>query len=123
MALPSSQLARPYYRVAFQRLDDAKVLLEAGRMSGAVYLAGYSGECMLKAWIVEATPKSKRRRCSPSFKAESHTTTIGCEHNSGAVSRPLFHLGFTGVFWQSRNGMLHSGMTLSLLRVKKPRAF
>ena len=38
-------------QLAQDRLDDAKVLLQAGRYSGAYYLAGYAVECGLKACI------------------------------------------------------------------------
>lgn len=33
------------------RIDEAKVLLDAGRFAGAYYLAGYAVECALKAVI------------------------------------------------------------------------
>jgi HEPN domain-containing protein len=39
-------------RLARDRLCDAKVLLAAGRWSGAYYLAGYAVECGLKSCII-----------------------------------------------------------------------
>ena len=36
------------------RLDDARALLDAGRTSGAYYLAGYAVECAVKAVITSA---------------------------------------------------------------------
>ena len=48
MALPSASEARPYYRAAKQRFEDARFLLEADRTTGAIYLAGYCVECMLR---------------------------------------------------------------------------
>jgi HEPN domain-containing protein len=33
------------------RLDEAKVLLDAGKWAGAYYLAGYAVECALKACV------------------------------------------------------------------------
>lgn len=39
-------------KAARHRLDDAKVLLAAGRWRGAMYLAGYSVECLLKTKLM-----------------------------------------------------------------------
>jgi hypothetical protein len=62
MALPQPTEARLYYRGAKQRYDDdAELFLEAGRTTGAVYLAGYTVECILKALIL-ASVASRRRR-------------------------------------------------------------
>lgn len=38
-------------KLAYERLDEAKILCEAGKYDGAFYLAGYSIELMLKAKI------------------------------------------------------------------------
>ena len=56
MAMPSSPHARRFYRVAKQRFDDALLLLEMERTTAAVYLAGYSVECMFKALILSVVP-------------------------------------------------------------------
>ncbi len=48
MAIPSSRNALLFYRAAFQRFDDARFLLDAERRTVAVYLAGYSVECISK---------------------------------------------------------------------------
>ena len=40
-----------FQRLADVRIDEAGVLLAAGRWSGAYYLAGYAVECALKACI------------------------------------------------------------------------
>ena len=42
-------------QLAEDRTIDAKALLDAGRWSGAYYLAGYSVECALKACIAKQT--------------------------------------------------------------------
>ena len=42
MAIPGYPEARLFYRCAFQRFDDAQVLLRADHTTGAVYLAGYA---------------------------------------------------------------------------------
>ena len=52
MALPNAVEARPFYRSAKQRFEDAQFLLEADRTTGAIYLAGYSEECILNALIL-----------------------------------------------------------------------
>ena len=49
MGLPKPIEARLYYRAAKQRFDDAQLLLGAGRTTAAIYLAGYTVECFLKA--------------------------------------------------------------------------
>jgi hypothetical protein len=46
MAVPASSEARLYYRCAFQRQEDAQILLRADRTTGAVYLAGYAIGCI-----------------------------------------------------------------------------
>jgi HEPN domain-containing protein len=61
MALPQPAEARLYYRAAKQRYDDAELLLAAGRTTGAVYLAGYTVECILKALILASAAPSLRR--------------------------------------------------------------
>jgi HEPN domain-containing protein len=40
-------------RLAKERINDARVLLAAGRWSGAYYVAGYAVECALKACIAK----------------------------------------------------------------------
>jgi HEPN domain-containing protein len=52
MAVPKSADARLYYRAAKQRYDDAEWLLEGNRTTAAVYLAGYTIECILKALLL-----------------------------------------------------------------------
>jgi len=60
MAIPSSIQARLYHRCAFGRYEDAQILLKADRTTGAVYLAGYGIECILKALILSAiSPKAE----------------------------------------------------------------
>jgi hypothetical protein len=52
MALPQSSEARRYYRAANQRFEDSQWLLRENRTTGAVYLAGYTVECILKALVL-----------------------------------------------------------------------
>jgi len=68
MGVPRSIEARIYYRCAFHRFEDALILLRADRTTGAVYLAGYSVECMLKALILSTVPAKKRLDVFQSFR-------------------------------------------------------
>src|SRR5437899_9599964 len=68
MALPQAGEARPYYQAAKQRFEDARFLLEADRTTGAIYLAGYCVECMLKALILATLAKGKRAEMLATFR-------------------------------------------------------
>jgi HEPN domain-containing protein len=68
MAVPISSEARLFYRCAIQRFDEAQILLEAARTTGAVYLAGYGIECILKALILSVVPSSKTDSVLQTFR-------------------------------------------------------
>lgn len=73
MALPHAREARAFYQAAKQRFEDARFLLENERTTGAIYLAGYSVECMLKALILSAVAKKQRAEVLQSFRgAKAH---------------------------------------------------
>ena len=73
MALPRSVEARQYYRCALQRFEDAEVLLRAAHTTGAVYLAGYAIECMLKALILDSLAPATRAAMLGKFRgARAH---------------------------------------------------
>jgi hypothetical protein len=73
MSLPRAVEARPFYQAAKQRFEDARFLLEAGRTTGAIYLAGYCVECMLKALILARVPRRRRQETLRSFRgARAH---------------------------------------------------
>ena len=73
MALPHVSEARPFYQSAKQRFEDAEFLLEAERTTGAIFLAGYSVECMLKALILSVVPPDRRSEMLDSFRgARAH---------------------------------------------------
>jgi hypothetical protein len=59
MGRPQSHNALRFYLTAFQRFDDAEILLRSkpSRTTGAVYLAGYCVECILKALVLSVTPR------------------------------------------------------------------
>lgn len=73
MATPSSVNARLFYRAAKERFDDAEFLLNAGRTTAAVYLAGYGVECILKALILAQAPRAREKEILAEFKgARAH---------------------------------------------------
>jgi hypothetical protein len=73
VAIPSSAQARRFYRAAQQRFDDALLLLEMERTPAAVYLAGYSVECILKALILSAVPRVQEAEILGMFRgARAH---------------------------------------------------
>lgn len=60
---PNDRDARRFYRLAYQRLEEGRLLLEElERPATAIYLAGYAVECGLKALVIDATPRSQRDR-------------------------------------------------------------
>src|SRR5438034_748077 len=74
MAVPVFPNAKLFYRCAFQRFDEAKILLRvagstAGKTTaGPVYLAGYATECILKALIFASTPINRHEEILRSFR-------------------------------------------------------
>ncbi len=60
-----------FCRVADRRLEEAAVLRELGYNSGAVYLAGYSVECMLKALALAQIPQSEHDEAIQDFRSGS----------------------------------------------------
>lgn len=73
MPIPSSHNARLFYRAAKQRFEDAEFLRTVERNTSAVYLAGYGIECILKALLVSAVPKSREDELIAEFRgARAH---------------------------------------------------
>jgi hypothetical protein len=70
MSTPATPIPRKFYRVAFQRLEEAEVLFRAGYHIGAVYLAGYAVECMLKTLILAALPEKKHEYAERQFRGQ-----------------------------------------------------
>jgi len=68
VAIPNSPTARLFYRAATERYEDASVLLRLNRTTGAVYLAGYGIENMLKALIVSSVPRSQEPQVLVRFR-------------------------------------------------------
>lgn len=68
MALPTSNEAKAFYRCALMRCDDAAILLNAGQTTGAVYLAGYAVECVLKALLLSRVTAARRTEILATFR-------------------------------------------------------
>ena len=70
MALPASSEARSFYRSAIRRYEDSLVLIQAApeHSTGAVYLAGYAIECILKALILNTLHQTERIEMLSSFR-------------------------------------------------------
>ncbi len=68
MPTPGDPDARLYHRCAINRFDDAEVLLKANHTTGAVYLAGYGIECILKALALMAVSPARRSLMLHAFR-------------------------------------------------------
>jgi hypothetical protein len=68
MALPQPLEARLYYRAGKQRFEDSQFLLQEGRTTGAVYLAGYTVECFLKALVLASVALGLRQKLLEEFR-------------------------------------------------------
>ena len=67
MGLPHAAEARLYYRAARQRYADAQWLLSGDRTTGAVYLAGYTVECFMKALVLAGASPVLRKQLLGEF--------------------------------------------------------
>ncbi len=74
MGLPFAQEARSFYRAGMQRFEDARLLLDrAERTTGAIYLAGYGVECLLKALVLSVIPAAQHQEMVANFRgARAH---------------------------------------------------
>jgi hypothetical protein len=68
MGLPQASEARIYYRAGKQRFDDSQILLREQRTTGAVYLAGYTVECLLKALVLASVAPRLRNQLLGEFR-------------------------------------------------------
>ena len=68
MGVPSSIEARLFYRCALQRFEEAQILLRSDRTTGAVYLAGYGIECILKSLILSVVAPGRIVSVLQSFR-------------------------------------------------------
>jgi hypothetical protein len=70
MSTPAAPIPRRFYRVAYQRLEEAEVLFDAGYYIGTVYLAGYAVECMLKSLILNSLPEKDHETVEAEFRGQ-----------------------------------------------------
>lgn len=69
MATPRDIEARRFFRVANQRLEDGRLLLDRlQRANASVYLTGYAVECILKALLITVSPASERKATTAMFR-------------------------------------------------------
>ena len=123
MGLPGEKDSRGFYYVAYQRYEDATILLEANRTTGAMYLAGYSVECILKALILSRLPPGKRKKMMASFrgqKAHDFGWLRKQYHDAGGPTYPSTIAGSYNRVSTWRPDLRYSRGTASL---KEARAF
>lgn len=70
MATPRSPLSLRFYRAAYQRMEEARILRANRCYTGSIYLAGYAVECMLKTLILESVPASKQSKVLIEFRGQ-----------------------------------------------------
>jgi hypothetical protein len=68
VALPHGRPARTFCRCAHERFEDAEVLFADERNTGAVYLAGYAVECILKTLLLNSVPANEQEELADSFR-------------------------------------------------------
>jgi HEPN domain-containing protein len=88
VGLPQDIDARRYYRVSVQRLEEAELILSRlGLAHAAVYLAGYSVECILKALVLVRTPLRNRHATLKALKEDKRFGHNLAGLRDGAVAR------------------------------------
>jgi hypothetical protein len=85
---PRSPIPRLFYRVAWQRLEEAEVLLNLEYYTGAVYLAGYSVECILKTLILDAIPKNQHESVASKFRGQDAHNYDSLRHRYSQTNSP-----------------------------------
>ncbi len=88
---PTPDCAKRFYRVAAQRLPEARWVLTASDgayTTLAVYVGGYAVECALKAVLLARTPKTRHARVKDDFRGK-----VG--HNFDSLRAHLVACGVT----------------------------
>jgi HEPN domain-containing protein len=88
MGTPQDADARRFWRSAKQRYVDSQFLLANGRTTGAVYLAGYGVECIMKALLIEATPRGRRADLVNSFRGQKAHDFEWLQHEYRTLNAP-----------------------------------
>ena len=89
MSTPTSPIPRRFYRVAYQRLEEAEVLYDAGYSVGSVYLAGYAVECMLKALILNSITQKDQETIETEFRGQRAHQYEWLRHRYAQTNAPL----------------------------------
>src|SRR5947209_4492480 len=84
----SSREARRFKRAAQARLAEAEFLLEHQFRTGAVYLAGYAVECLLKALILSSEPVVLNQDTMRMFKGSKAHDFVWLRH--ALIKRKVF---------------------------------
>jgi hypothetical protein len=94
--------------VAQQRFDDALSLLEMGRTAAALYLVGYSVECMLKALILAVMPRGQEEEVLSMSRG-------ALAHDYDVVAAPTCVIMFipsqTQLVWCNGSSPLHDAVS------------
>jgi HEPN domain-containing protein len=70
VASKQSREIRRFSTVAGQRFEEAEILFRNQRTTGAIYLAGYAVECMLKALLLANTPVKNHSEMLKAFRGQ-----------------------------------------------------
>lgn len=95
MSTPRAPIPRRLYRVAYQRLEEAEVLFDAGFCIGSVYLAGYSVECMLKALILNSMPEKEHETVEAEFRGQRAHQYEWLRHRYAQTNAPGLPVGIS----------------------------
>jgi HEPN domain len=107
MAVPASRDARLFHRCAVQRYEEAQILFRANHTTGAVYLAGYGIECIMKALILSSIPSRRARSVMETFRghrAHDYEWLRGQYYEKGGAHFPReVSLNFTlANYWSTK---------------------
>jgi hypothetical protein len=123
MPIPTSRNARLFYRAAKQRFDDALLLIEFKRTTAAVYLAGYSVECMLKALILSIVPRNRENEILNQFRgvqAHDYDWLIRLYRRNGGAQIPV---GLIPNFTRVNTWSTHIRYSPETLEGRRAKAF
>ena len=70
---PTPDCAKLFYRIAAQRLPEARWILDTSDgtfTTVAVYIGGYAVECALKAVLLARTPRTRHQKVKETFRGQ-----------------------------------------------------
>lgn len=113
MASKSRSDVMLFRRIAIQRFEDADWLLHDERTTGAIYMAGYSVECELKALVLSVVPEHRRKKVLKLFvgsKAHDFQWLLRLYHQYGGPQIPFeIHQEFVNLATWSTNLRYQAG--------------